>query len=218
MRRSLVILVTTASVLVSLLAATATWGLIAGTGVFSTRSHSSMMSASPTPGPRGAGSMHGASATSEAEYLTHMVAHHREAVDAATQLRRSDRPEMRGLGRSIVRSQSAEMEQMGSWLDRWYPGRPGDDDYQPMMRDLSRLSGNALDRTFLEDMVGHHMEAVMTSQRLLAHGVAVHDDVRRLAESIRDEQHQEIFQMQRWLKEWFGAGIGHQPPHGMGIH
>ena len=36
-----------------------------------------------------------------------------------------------------------------------------------MMRDLSGLSGDRLDRTFLEDMIGHHMAAVTMSQRLL---------------------------------------------------
>ena len=73
-----------------------------------------------------------------------------------------------------------------------------------MMRDLGDLSGDELDRAFLEDMVGHHMAAVMMSQQLLAPGVADHPEVEELARTIRDDQHVEIFQMQEWLSEWFG--------------
>lgn len=36
-----------------------------------------------------------------------MVAHHQGAVDAAEQLQRSDRPQMRAFGADIVRTQSA---------------------------------------------------------------------------------------------------------------
>jgi uncharacterized protein (DUF305 family) len=74
-----------------------------------------------------------------------------------------------------------------------------------MMRDLSSLSGDSLDRTFLQDMIGHHMMAVMMSQQLLVHDAADHEEVDRLAKAIRDEQHAEIVQMRRWLTAWFDA-------------
>ena len=142
--------------------------------------------------------------TSEAEYLVEMVAHHEEAVTAAQELARSDRPEMRDLGTSIVESQTAQIELMSGWLDRWHPDA-GSADYEPMMRDLTGLDGDELDRTFLEDMVGHHMMAVMTSQHLLMAGGDVHPEVADLADAIRDEQHREIVTMTRWLREWFDA-------------
>ena len=58
-------------------------------------------------------------------------------------------------------------------------------------------------------MLGHHMGAVMMSQQLLIRGVADHEQVEVLAETIRDDQHAEIFQMQQWLGEWFGRGWRH---------
>lgn len=140
--------------------------------------------------------------SSEPEFLVAMTAHHREAVAAAGELARSERPQMRALGKSIVKSQSAQIEQMTSWLADWYPDRSTRSDYRPMMRDLSDLSGDRLDETFLQDMIGHHMLAVMMSQHRLWQGVE-HEDVARLARSIRDDQHAEIIQMQRWLSEWF---------------
>jgi uncharacterized protein (DUF305 family) len=125
---------------------------------------------------------------------------------------------MREFGRSIVAAQSAQIRQMTTWLADWYPDYPTTVDYQPMMRDLTGLSGDALDRAFLEDMIGHHMAAVMMSQHLLIRG-ADHEQVAVLARSIRDDQHVEIVQMRRWLIRWFGtdvgAGIGGYMGHGL---
>ncbi len=150
--------------------------------------------------------MHGVTVGSEFAYLTEMVAHHQEAVDAAKQLQRSGRPQMREFGRSIVATQSAQIDQMRTWLADWYPGRSTDVTYEPMMRDLTHLSGDRLDRVFLQDMTWHHMAAVMMSQQLLARGLAAHQQVNTLARSIRDDQHAEIFQMRRWLNRWYDVG------------
>jgi uncharacterized protein (DUF305 family) len=152
-----------------------------------------------------AGMMSGAWPSSEYQYLAEMVAHHEEAVAAARQLERSHRAEMRAFGAAVVTSQSTQIEQMQSWLDTWYPNRSGQVDYRPMMRDLTGTSGDRLDLTFLQDMVGHHMRAVMMSQQLLRRGLADHEQVEALAVTISDEQHREIVQMRQWLRDWFGA-------------
>ena len=141
---------------------------------------------------------------SEADYLVEMVAHHEDAIVAASELERSDRRRMRALGRSIVESQSAQVEQMRAWLSAWYPDED-DADYEPMMSDLGGLSGDRLDRRFLREMVPHHMMAVMMSQQLLVRGMAEHDEVATLARTIRDDQRAEIRLMVRWSRAWFGT-------------
>ncbi|HTW13853.1 MAG TPA: DUF305 domain-containing protein [Nocardioides sp.] len=140
----------------------------------------------------------------EKAYLVEMIAHHQEAVEAARQLRRSSRAEMRDLGTSIVTSQSEQIGRMERWLASWYPDEPGGADYQPMMRDLSGLAGDRLDLAFLQDMIPHHMAAIMMSQRLLMRGLAEHPEVTALARSIRDEQGAEILRMRHWLLAWSG--------------
>jgi uncharacterized protein (DUF305 family) len=143
----------------------------------------------------------------EYAYLAEMVAHHEEAVAAAQQLQRSPRAQMREFGAAIIASQSAQIDQMQRWLAAFYPSRSGRVHYVPMMPDLTGLSGDRLDRAFLQDMVNHHMGAVMMSQQLLMRGAADHEQVRALAEAIRDEQHAEIIQMQQWLRQWFGSRL-----------
>jgi uncharacterized protein (DUF305 family) len=140
---------------------------------------------------------------SEYEFLVHMIPHHEEAVETATILKaNTEREEMRDFAEGIIRTQSAEIEQMTTWLENWYPDRSHHVDYQPMMRDLEKLKGDALDRAFLEDMIPHHMTAIMMSQQLLNRGLAEHEEVEVLARSIRNSQSNEIQMMINWLDNW----------------
>ncbi len=146
----------------------------------------------------GTGTGMGMRSESEADFLTVMVAHHEEAVVAAEQLRRSPEPAMRRLGRTIVRGQTAEVEQMQRWLSRWHPSA-GPADYDPMMDDLSGLGGSDLDATFLTEMLPHHMAAVMMSRHLLMSGRVEHEAVAGLARSIVRTQTAEIHWMRARL-------------------
>jgi uncharacterized protein (DUF305 family) len=158
--------------------------------------------------------MHGSHVDSEFAYLTQMIPHHEEAVAAAEELlARSDRPEMKEFARSIIATQTAQIDEMKADLARWYPGRDTTADYTPMMRDLSQLAGDELDQAFLQDMIPHHGMAVMMSQQLLTRDLAEHQEVTDLATTIRDEQRAEIMTMMEWLRTWFGAsahGHGHR--------
>lgn len=150
--------------------------------------------------------MPGMEVTDEFEYLTMMIPHHEEAIRAAEVLKAgTDRPDMLEFAQGIIDTQTREVAQMRSWLAAWYPGRDTAVDYTPMMRDLTGLRGDALDQAFLEDMIPHHMAAVMMSQQLLMAGLADHTEVEPFAQSIRDSQRAEIMTMRGWLSEWFGA-------------
>ncbi|WP_448563037.1 DUF305 domain-containing protein [Trichothermofontia sp.] len=142
---------------------------------------------------------------SEFDYLAQMIPHHQEAIATAQIiLARSQRPEMKQFAQTIIKVQSAEIEQMEAWLKEWYPGQDRNVTYQPMMRDLSQLNGDALDQTFLQDMIGHHRGAVMMSQMLLNHNLVQHPPIQPFAQNIATSQRQEIHQMQTWLMAWFG--------------
>jgi len=154
-------------------------------------------------------------ASSEFEFLSLMIPHHEEAIATAQRvLEYSDRPEMREFAEGIIAVQTAEIEQMAAWLDEWYPGQQPNLIYAPMMRDLSQLAGDELDQAFLEDMIMHHMGAVMMSQRLVNHGLVEHQAVQPFAQNIANTQRQEIWQMQSWLQDWYGVSGMPGPMHG----
>ncbi|MGV8907099.1 MAG: DUF305 domain-containing protein [Acetobacterium sp.] len=142
---------------------------------------------------------------SEHDFLVHMIAHHEEAISVAVILKQNtDREEMKKFADDIIKIQSVEIEQMKIWLETWYPNEDHTVDYQPMMRDLTNLQGDALDQTFLQDMIFHHMDAVMMSQQLISGGFVEHSEIIPFAMTIRNTQRDEIHMMRSWLAEWFG--------------
>ncbi|MER5646101.1 DUF305 domain-containing protein [Streptosporangium sp. NPDC002524] len=162
------------------------------------------------PDERSTGGVSDVTEISEFDYLTRMVPHDQEAVTAAKRLRRSGTPRMRRLGATIAATQAADIVRMKGWLARWYPRCATAAGHQPMMRDLSKLSGDALDRAFLKDMISHHKAAVMMSQHLLRNGPVRHEEVAAFARGLRDTQHAEISRLQRLLET--GPRDGHTRP------
>jgi uncharacterized protein (DUF305 family) len=143
---------------------------------------------------------------SESEYLSQMIPHHLEAIHTASIIAdRSPRMQMRVFAKNIIRVQTTEVKQMQDWLNLWYINHRTKGFYQPMMRDLDKLSGNELDQVFFEDMIEHHHMAVMMSQHLMMRTANVHLEVLTFARNVRDTQMQEIQTMRLWLRNWFGT-------------
>lgn len=138
---------------------------------------------------------------SEREFLEGMIPHHQEAVDTAMEViaRGGTTPEIKKLVEDIVVAQEKEITMMKEWYQSWY-GEPyvtKPEAYTPMMRDLSNLSGATLDKVFLEDMVMHHMGAVMMAQSVQPY--VEHKEITDLSKAIVETQTAEIHLMKRML-------------------
>ena len=85
------------------------------------------------------------------------------------------------------------------WHLTWYgEAYVADGSYQPMMRDLSQLSGAALDQRFLEDMIPHHMGAIMMAQSVRPY--ITHQEITDMADAIMTTQTAEIEVMRELLR------------------
>jgi uncharacterized protein (DUF305 family) len=138
---------------------------------------------------------------SEREFVTGMIPHHQEAVDTAQEVlaRGGSTAEIRTLATEIIAAQEIEIAMLKGWHQAWYgEAYVADDSYQPMMRDLSQLSGAALDQRFLEDMIPHHMGAIMMAQSVRPY--IEHQEVTDMADAIMETQSAEILLMQELLK------------------
>jgi uncharacterized protein (DUF305 family) len=140
--------------------------------------------------------------SNEREFIEGMIPHHQEAVDTAKEViaRGGTTPEITQLVENIVVAQEQEIAKMKGWYADWY-GEPYTDngDYMPMMRDLSQLSGKSLDSTFLEDMVTHHMGAIMMAQSVQPY--IEHSEIEELTKAIAATQSDEIQLMRHLLSE-----------------
>jgi uncharacterized protein (DUF305 family) len=82
-----------------------------------------------TPSER-AGDMAGMMGQFDLTFIDMMTPHHASAVAMAQVAEtRAEHPELRTLTEQIIASQSAEIEQMQSWRDQWFPDAPA----MPMM-------------------------------------------------------------------------------------
>lgn len=139
--------------------------------------------------------------SSEREFIEGMIPHHQEAVDTAKEVieRGGTTPEIKQLVEDIVVAQEAEIAEMKQWYQDWY-GEPYTDngEYMPMMRELENLSGAELDRVFLEDMIGHHMGAIMMARSVQPY--IEHEEIAELTQAIVSTQSAEIAQMRQMLQ------------------
>ena len=139
---------------------------------------------------------------SEREFVEGMIPHHQEAVDTAKQViaRGGSTPEIKKLAEDIVVAQEKEIAMMKEWYQRWYGeayvANPAA--YKPMMRDLSKLSGAALDKVFLEDMIPHHEGALMMAESVQPY--IKNQEITDLTKALMETQTAEIKLMQDLLK------------------
>ena len=139
--------------------------------------------------------------SSEREFVAGMIPHHQEAVDTANEVlaRGGSTPEIRTLAEEIIAAQETEIAMLKEWHLAWYgEAYVEGDTYQPMMRDLSQLSGAELDKRFLEDMIPHHMGAIMMAQSVRPY--IEHQEVTDMADAIMETQTAEIELMRTLLK------------------
>lgn len=158
-----------------------------------------MMSDGSMMGDNGMMGMH-MMISNEREFLTEMIPHHQEAVDTTRQVlaHGATTPEVKKLVEGIIAAQEKEIADMKTWYQNWYGEAYQDKGtYKPMMRDLSKLSGSALDRAFLEDMIMHHMGAIMMAQSVQSH--LEHEELKTLTAHIVSSQSSEITLMRSLL-------------------
>jgi uncharacterized protein (DUF305 family) len=142
----------------------------------------------------------------ERAFLTEMVGHHAMAVDMARMAQeRATHPELRSMADDIVRSQSAEINRMQSWLRRWY-GKSANPkmnhEEMQQMEELERAASPAeFEIRFMALMTMHHTQALERARAIRER--RVHGKTRRLARDIIRAQEREIEQMRSWLVAWY---------------
>lgn len=139
--------------------------------------------------------------TSERSFVENMIPHHQEAVDTAREVleRGGSTEEIQNLMNSIITAQTAEIDLMREWYREWYGETYKDSNvYEPMMRELESLSGATLDRVFLEDMIMHHMGAIMMARSVQPY--VEHTEIATLTQNIVVTQSAEIAQMRQILE------------------
>ena len=138
-------------------------------------------------------------------FLTDMISHHAMAVDMGEMAKmKAVHPELREVGEEIVRTQSAEIRRMRSWLKRWYGKSVRVEMPEHEMEDMEELDGAdgaEFEVRFMAIMSVHHAQAIERAK--VARRRARHREVRSLARAIVRAQEREVDQFRDWLVAWY---------------
>jgi uncharacterized protein (DUF305 family) len=149
-----------------------------------------------------------ATARYEVRFLEGMIDHHMMAVMMAEVcVQYAIHEELQTMCENIIAAQSAEMEEMQTWLADWY-----DIEYEPRMtpgmerqierlEELAQTDPAAFEIEFMESMIRHHTQAIREAQMCVDR--AYHGELVSLCENIIATQSEEIETMQAWLCEWY---------------
>jgi uncharacterized protein (DUF305 family) len=155
------------------------------------------------------------------QFIDMMVPHHEGAVEMARiALQRASRPEIRQLAEAILRTQSAEIEQLRAWRQAWF-GSPETPPLNQMpmlaaapagagmLHDMSaeveqlRAAPEPFEQAFIDLMIPHHQGAIDAARLALER--AEREELRALARAIIADQQREIEQLRAWRQAWFPA-------------
>ena len=97
-----------------------------------------------------------------------------------------------------------------SLLAQTQPQRPGQGIHHPQGSSNSSPNGmmknqQQVDQHFIQMMIPHHQGAVDMAD--LALSKATHPELKKLAQSIKTSQTQEIQEMKGWYKKWYGTDV-----------
>lgn len=138
----------------------------------------------------------------DVQFIDGMIPHHQGAVMMADHiLERGQSSELKAMAQRMKTSQNQEIERMRAARQ----ALTGSGDTPPMndphmiadMMRMMQLSGDTLDRAFLQDMIPHHAGALIMSHRALPN--LQRPDMQELANQILDSQAREIGELNKML-------------------
>lgn len=142
----------------------------------------------------------------EQNFLIAMIDHHYAGVQLADLVSaRASHDDLKSLAASIRISETLEIERLQGWLQTWYGVTYEPEVSRSLQRDLDELtslSGDDFDKTFLVALGLHDAEALAQASDAVLH--AFHADVIDTARLTLSAKADEIALVRVWLNQWYG--------------
>lgn len=126
------------------------------------------------------------------QFITMMSEHHAGAIAMASYVNTSNKPEIKQLAENIISTQTKELADMKSWAMKYgydYTA-PSQESIDANTISFAGKTGDALDKQFLTDMLGHHQGALDMAQYSAKN--AKHQEIKTLSANIIKTQTGEI--------------------------
>ena len=141
----------------------------------------------------------------EVRFMTEMIDHHAMAVEMGMICtEKAVHLELKQLCEEMIAAQSAEIEQMQTWLQDWY-GVQHEPTMDPrgerQLEKLASLNGADFEIEFMRMMIRHHAIAVVRAANCVRR--AEHEELIAMCHNMMEAQLEEIHTMQTWLCQWY---------------
>jgi uncharacterized protein (DUF305 family) len=154
-------------------------------------------------------------------FVRQMIPHHEMAIEMANMVEmQGAHAKLKTAAKEIVDDQTAEIATLKRIAQRLGVTPGSVDDHEQMMRDADTLhlsmdemgmsmdmdeldGAKPFDRKFIDMMILHHQGAIRMAYAERDRGKDSH--LRKIARSIIISQSEEIRQMNRWRKQWYGS-------------
>lgn len=153
-------------------------------------------------------------------FITMMSEHHAGAIVMAQMVNaQAPHAEVKALAAQIIAAQTKELADMKTWSTQWgYTySEPSHGAVMAMSHAMDGLQGEALERQFLNDMIGHHNGAL--DMATLSASRANHAEIKSLSVNIEATQTKEIATMQQLLTQFgYSKSSTHEDHDSMMMH
>lgn len=163
--------------------------------------------------------LHNIDITDEKVFIQEMIPHHQEAIDTSkVVLAQTQDPELKKFSQEVIDVQTKEVTQMKGWLKSWFNEEYSvNSNYMPMMGDLNKFEGKALDKMYVEGMIRHHQGAIDMARKVLT--LNPRPEIKKMADDIISIQQTEVDTLQQWLgTKYQGVEAKDEMNHMMNIH
>lgn len=134
-------------------------------------------------------------------FLMEMIPHHQEAVDTSTQILNSTvDPELKIFVQNVITAQEKEIGEMKTWYKNWFGKEyTTNQNYKPMMTEMSGKTGKDLDKAYIRGMIMHHQGAIEMANKIKT--ISKRPEILKLADDIIISQTKERTTLMNWLMQ-----------------
>jgi uncharacterized protein (DUF305 family) len=144
------------------------------------------------------------SVVDDKSFIEYVIAHHQDAVDGSTKvLTTTQDPELRAFLNNVIKSQGGEINLLKGYYKTWfgkdYVSNVG---YTTMMK-FDILSGVAIDKAYVQEMLGHHSGIIDVAKMVVASdlGYKYKPEIITLSRQIIKDQEADNIILNKWLVE-----------------
>ena len=137
-------------------------------------------------------------------FIQYVIPHHQDAVDASTKILASTQdPELKAFVTNVIKTQSQEIASLKGYYKTWFGSEYMANSTYKSMMNLDNLSGQNLDKAYIQGMLGHHSGIIDVAKKVVTNnlGYSFKSEIITLSRQIIKDQEADNVVLQKWLNE-----------------